>query len=981
MRKFFFIIFSLLTSYLGAQTKINGYADYPTENWVMRKFQNDPLNVRYYTFKNGLTLITSTNKKSPRINTMVAVKTGSKNDPATNTGLAHYLEHMLFKGTDKYGSYDWSQEKPLLDQIDALYEQYNSTKDENLRKSIYRKIDSTSQLAAKFAIANEFDKMCQAMGADGTNAFTSNDMTVYVNDVPSNMMDKWLSLEAERYRNPILRLFHTELEAVYEEKNISLDRDGDKVWDALNAELFKKHNYGLQTTIGTIEHLKNPSLKAIREYYKKYYVPNNMAIIMAGDFDPDAAAKMVAEKFAYMQKSEVPVYTYEDELPRNVERAIDIVGPDAENVTIGFRLPGAKSKEARIAKLVDLLLNNSSAGFIDLNLVKQQKVLSANSGVDIMKDYTTFMLMGKPKAGQKLEEVRDLLLGELSRIGKGEFDEKMLKAILLNEEIRQLEAYKDNGSRTGFLMTTYVNGIDYRVAASELALMAEIKKEEIMAVANEYLANDRVVIFKRKGEAAKATKIDKPEIHSVELNRDKQSEFVKNWLAQESEPMKPVFFETSNVSKSKIGAANLYYVKNNDNKLFDLTIRFNQGGYNDKRLGLLFSYLKYLGTKKYSAEAFSKEMYAIGCSFNAFAGEENSYVMVKGPNENFGKAIAMVTDLLNNAVPNETALKNVVSDVLKGRENNMSNARAIQRQLSQYILFGTNNPSKWNIKNNDLKKITTVELSKLLKSVMQESYDIAYFGPMEMAGNAKDQLTIIDILEQNKLAPKSFKGKINPAVVFKERTMTEKEVYFAHYEQVQANINWYTNAGEYNDQMRPMIVAFNQYFGGDMSSVVFQNIREAKALAYSTYALFNMPKKPSKPNTMMAFVGTQADKFHDAIGSMNELLQTLPMNEEVFELAKQSLTNRIETERIMPEGYISSLWGMEEFGSKEDLGKLMYAEIPNINMEKIRKFHEEKVAKQVYHLGVVASRNKITKDDLAKYGKVTEVSLEELFGY
>jgi predicted Zn-dependent peptidase len=391
--------------------------------------------------------------------------------------------------------------------------------------------------------------------------------------------------------------------------------------------------------------------------------------------------------------------------------------------------------------------------------------------------------------------------------------------------------------------------------------------------------------------------------------------------------------------------------------------------------------LKYLGTKKYSGEEFSKEMYAIGCSFSAFASEENSYVNVKGPNENFAKALEMVTDLLNNAVPNETALKNVISDVLKGRENSMSNARAIQRQLSQYILFGTNNPGKWIIKNNDLKKITTVELSKLLKSVMQESYDLAYFGPMGMAGNSKDQLTLTDILEQNKLAPKSFQGKINSAVVFKERTMIEKEVYFAHYEQVQANINWYTNAGEYTDQMRPMIVAFNQYFGGDMSSVVFQNIREAKALAYSTYALFNMPKKPNKPNTMMAFVGTQADKFHDAIGSMNELLQILPVNKEVFELAKQSIINRIETERIMSEGYISSLWSMEDFGSKEDLGKLMYAEIPNINMESIRKFHEEKVSKQVYHLGVVASRSKIKNDDLAKYGKVTEVSLEELFGY
>ncbi len=968
-------------SFLGAQTKINGYADYPSEKWIMRKYQNDPLNVRYYTFKNGLTLITSVNKKAPRINTMVAVKTGSKNDPSTNTGLAHYLEHMLFKGTDKYGSYDWSKEKPLLDQIDALYEQYNSTKDEASRKLIYKKIDSTSQLAAKFAIANEFDKMCQAMGAEGTNAFTSNDMTVYVNDVPSNMMEKWLTLESERYRNPILRLFHTELEAVYEEKNISLDRDGDKVWEALFGELFKKHNYGLQTTIGTIEHLKNPSLKAIREYYHKYYVPNNMAIIMAGDFNPDDAAKLVAEKFEYMQKSEVPEYVYAEETPRNVERAIDIVGPDAENVTIGYRLPGAKSKEARIIKLIDLLLNNSSAGFIDLNLVKQQKVLSANSGTDVMKDYSMFILTGKPKAGQKLEEVRDLLLGELSRIRKGEFDEKMLKAILLNEEIRQLEAYKDNGSRTGFLMTTFVNGVDYRVAASELALMAEVKKEEIMEVANEYLNNDRVVIFKRKGEAVKATKIDKPEIHPVELNRDKQSEFVKNWLSQNTETLKPTFFEKSNVTMSQSGAVPVYYVKNDENKLFNLTWRFKQGSYHDKRLGLLFSYLKYLGTKKMSSEAFSKEMYALGCGFNAFSGDEQSYMMLTGPNENFEAALKLVVDLLNNAQSNEAALNNIVSDILKSRENSMSNARAIQRQLSQYVLFGSHNPSKWIIKNSDLKKITASELLKLLKEVLNSTYDLGYFGPMALVSTDKAAVTLLSVLKNNGCAPKGLKEVKKQVAVFTEKKMLNNEVYFAHYEQVQASINWWTNAGDFEESMRPTITAFNQYFGGDMSSVVFQNIREAKALAYSTYATFNTPKKQSKPNVMMAFVGTQADKFHDAIASMNELLQKLPMNEDVFELAKQSIVNRIETERMMPENYIGALWSMEESGDKEDRSKGIYREIANINMEKIRKFHEEKVSKQIYHLGVVGSRDKIKKSDLERYGKVTEVSLEELFGY
>lgn len=981
MRKYILIIFSLLTSFVGAQTKINGYADYPSEKWVMRKFQNDPLNVRYYTLKNGLTLITSVNKKAPRINTMIAVKTGSKNDPSTNTGLAHYLEHMLFKGTDQYGSYDWKQEKPLLDQIDALYEQYNSTKDEAKRKIIYKKIDSTSQLAAKFAIANEFDKMCQAMGADGTNAFTSNDMTVYVNDVPTNMIDKWLTIEAERYRNPILRLFHTELEAVYEEKNISLDRDGDKVWEAMFGELFKKHNYGLQTTIGTIEHLKNPSLKAIREYYHKYYVPNNMAIIMAGDFNPDEAAKLVAEKFEYMKKAEVPEYTYDEEIPRNVERAIEIVGPDAENVTIGFRLPGAKSKEARIIKLIDLLLNNSSAGFIDLNLVKQQKVLSANSGTDVMKDYSMFILTGKPKAGQKLEEVRDLLLGELSRIRKGEFDEKMLKAILLNEEIRQLEAYKDNGSRTSFMMTTFVNGIDYRVAASELALMAEVKKEEIMAVANDYLNNDRVVVFKRKGEAPKANKIEKPEIHSVELNRDKQSDFVKNWLAKTTEPLKPTFFETSNVTLAKSGSVPVFYVKNEDNKLFNLTWRFKQGGYHDKRLSLLFSYLKYLGTKRMSSEQFSKEMYALGCSFNAYSSDEQSYMVLAGPNENFEIALKLVTDLLNYTESNDVALKNIVSDILKSRENAMSNARSIQRQLSQYVLFGSNNPSKWILKNEELKRMNSSELLKLLKEVLSGPYDIGYYGPRNLSGSDKTSVSVLDILKSNGYAPKSLKEMKKKPVVFTEKTLSQKEVYFAHYEQVQASINWWSNTGEFKESMRPTITAFNQYFGGDMSSVVFQNIREAKALAYSTYAVYNSPKKLGKPGIMTAFVGTQADKFHDAIASMNELLLKLPVNEDVFDLAKQSIVNRIETERMMPENYIGALWSMEDFGEKEDRSKAIYREIANINMETIRKFHEEKVGSQIYHLAVVASRDKIKKSDLEKYGKVTEVTLEELFGY
>ena len=279
-----------------------------TKNGYTYKYvTNDPTHARFYTLKNGLTVILSPTNKEPRIQGYVAIKAGSKTDPKTNTGLAHYLEHMLFKGTDKYGTLDWKKEKAELKKIDALYEQYHDTTNDTQRKAIYKKIDSISGVASKYAIANEYDKMMTEMGGQDTNAFTSFEKTVYTDDIPSSSLDKYIAVQAERFRNPVLRIFHTELEAVYEEKNRSLDNDSDLIYEVLFRNLFKKHNYGLQTTIGTIEHLKNPSLIGIRNYFNTYYVPNNMAIILSGDFNPDETIAKIDKAFAYMKPKPVPI--------------------------------------------------------------------------------------------------------------------------------------------------------------------------------------------------------------------------------------------------------------------------------------------------------------------------------------------------------------------------------------------------------------------------------------------------------------------------------------------------------------------------------------------------------------------------------------------------------------------------------------------------------------------------------------------------
>jgi predicted Zn-dependent peptidase len=434
--KFFIIgLLFFVAQNVAAQTP-NAWKQVTAAGYTYKYVSGDPTNSRFYTLKNGLTVILSPTKKQPRIQTYIAVKAGSKTDPADHTGLAHYLEHMLFKGTDKFASLNWAKEKPLLDKVDALYEQYNNTKDEAKRKEIYKEIDKASGEAAKYAIANEYDKMMAAMGGQNSNAFTSFEQTVYTEDIPANAIDKFLKVQAERFRNPIMRIFHTELEAVYEEKNRTLDDDGRKVSEAMFKTLFPNNNYGKQTTIGTVEHLKNPSLVAIRRYYYDYYVPNNMGVIFSGDFNPDVVIKKIDLAFKYLKPKTLPPYKFEPEHPITKPIQTDVYGPNAESVTMAFRFPGASSRDARLLDLMGSMLTNGKAGLFDLDLIKKQKLLSASASSYTLKDYGVLMLRGNPVKGQSLEQVRDLMLSEIAKLRAGDFSDDLILSIVNNEKKR-----------------------------------------------------------------------------------------------------------------------------------------------------------------------------------------------------------------------------------------------------------------------------------------------------------------------------------------------------------------------------------------------------------------------------------------------------------------------------------------------------------------------------------------------------------------
>ncbi len=961
-----------------AQTKtfVNETKQSPDGKYTYTIVSNDPLKARTYVLKNGLTVILAENHKEPRIQTYIATKAGSKNDPADNTGLAHYLEHMLFKGTDKYGTKDWAKEKVQLDIIDGLYEQYNKTTDEAKRKQIYKAIDSVSGVASKFAIANEYDKLMQGIGAQGTNAFTSLEQTVYVNDIPQNNIEKWLQIEGERFRNPILRLFHTELEAVYEEKNISLDNDGRKVFEAMMTALFKNHTYGTQTTIGTVEHLKNPSLIKIRNYYNTYYVPNNMAIVLAGDFDSDKTIALIDKYFAYMQPKEVPAFSFKPEVGRNAPEEISIFGPDAENIMIGYRLPGAGTKEARMLMLVDMLLSNSKSGLIDLNLVKKQAVLSAGSSYWTNKDYSIAFLQGKPKKDQSLEELKNLLLAQVEKVKNGEFNEAEVKAIIDNLKVYKIKERESNDGRASALLDAFVTGRNWADASADLSELDKITKAELVAFANTYYTNDFVVIYKRSGEDKSTVKIEKPQITPVDVNRDEVSPFVKNMTESPSPKISPIFVDfKKDINFGNLGWAQVLQVQNTDNELFQLYYVLDMGKFHDLKLPMAINLLPYLGTDKYTAEEISKAFFNLACDFNVNAGNEQVYVSLSGLSKNFEAAVSLFEHLLKNAKPDQAALQSLVERTLKGREDaKKSKGTIFNAALQNYAMFGANNPYKHMLKTDELKALKAEELVKYLHDLTAYQHKIMYYGPLTLDGLNKS------LSKLHKLA-KTAKTYPTP-VSFTRNNTNENQVYFVDYKMVQAEIMWMRRSVDGYDAKRDSeIKLFNEYFGGGMSSIVFQTIRESKALAYSTYSRYTIPTKPQDPYYIIAYIGTQADKFNEAVPAMNELLTNLPKSENGFESAKASMMNSIETQRIND---MDKIWYYEtsrKVGVTEDLRKNLYDQLPSMSFDAVQNFHQTYYKNQAFSFCIMGSKEKLDMKDLEKYGKVKVLSLEDIFGY
>ena len=922
---------------------------------------------------NGLTVYLSPNAEEPRFYAEIITRAGSKHDPSTNTGLAHYLEHLLFKGTRSFGTENFAEEEPLLRKISELYEQRAAEKNEIKRDEIYRQINTLSTEASKLAIPNEMDRVYSDMGAKGLNAHTWHEETVYKIDLPANRLEHWAKIESERFAQPVFRLFHTELETVYEEKNRAIDNKHRLIYRAVNDLLFKVHPYGQQSTLGTVEHLKNPSIYAIEEFYSKHYVPQNMAICLSGDLDPEPTFAIIEKYFGKWSGPEKlrPEPSW-NEKPLEGREFVEVEYLGEEHVVLAFRTAPKHHEDYPALRLVDMILDNSVAGLINLNLVEQQKVRAAGCYPQNLNDFGTHYLYGTPKDGQSLETVEQLLLQQIERVKKGDFEDWTLQAVINDFKKRQKENYEKNDQRVELLRDTFLAFVDWNVTLNEISEMERVTKADIIRVANKYYGKDYVAGFRIDAQHDLPS-IEKPAIDPLSIDPDKGSSFMEEVDQLPYEPLQPKFLvPEKDFSVREISPGiRLIHTFNPLNDLFNLEVRMDLGFDHKPMLSTAKRMLDRAGARKMSSEDLKIEWYKLGTDFGFGVQEHFCNFFINGLDENFLSSLQLAESHLLFPNSSEETWNETKDIILSERDDEQKDPNALTHALSHFHRYGENSRYLKRSSDTDLNNSTTSALSELLKQAVESPRSILYFGPQSP-----------DVVEQwirNSflgVSPKHKAAKVGPDRSLKTQ---KDQVYFLHKEMAQAQVRFEFSSGLLDESLTPSIQIFNEYFGGGMAGLVFQELREARALAYSAWARFFTPSRPNEENVMVGSIGCQADKTIDAMYAFIGLLKEMPVSNTRWSSAHASLLSAYRTNPITSRAIPKFVYDVDSLGLEIDPRKSRFKNLSKAKIDGFEKFYKDKIKAKSILFSVVGDSSRIDMEALKKFGPFTQVSAKELF--
>lgn len=935
----------------------------------------EALKLKTYQLKNGLTIYLNEDHSSSSVMGMIAVKGGSKRDPKDATGIAHYFEHIMFKGSEKLGTINYSEEKVYLDSIATQYELLGKTEEKEARKAIQLKINELSLEAAKYAIPNEFDRVISQMGGTSLNAFTSYEFIAYLNAFPATQMEKWLDVYSDRFENPVFRLFQSELETVYEEKNMSADEMMTPFFEGVMKEMFKGTPYGEQTVLGSAEHLKNPSLAKMREYYEKYYVPNNMALILTGDFDSENVMPMIEKKFGHLKSkplaepSEIKLTPFEGR--HFVKKRLMPVKVGV----LGFHtVPEGHPDQLALEVCSRVLSNYSSTGLLD-ELSNDNKLLEAGiEGMTFSEVGGQIIYMVPKLIGQSLNKTEELVMGQLTKLKEGNFDDSLLKGVKL-EMIKENEENIENSKwRTYSLMETFIYDRQWADVLNYSERINAITKEEVIAIAKKYFGDDYLAFYSKMG-FPKKDKVDKPPFKPVvPKNTEEKSDYFKQLSAMKVASVDPRFIEKNEDYKEGDLAdnAHYFYVKNPINQVFSLNLKFKMGTVEDYRTDLASDVLRYCGTKDLPYADLAKEMQKLGAEFYCYAGSNTMTVRISGLEKNLKPTLKLMNDLLTDPQLAEKEKVKMVRSLKFQKKWDQKDVSVKSDALLDYALYKDQSEFLLSPNAKQLKKMELSALLEPLQNVLKRGVEMHYVGAIgeqQFADVAKAELTFVNDLEKHdqwhEKAKEQYAGNT---------------IYFVHDKkavQTQIRIVVQGDENELEDQFKCKV--FNEYFSGDMSSLVFQEIREFRSLAYMAYGYYRLPFDREYPGYFMGHMTTQADKTIEALETYTGLIQDMPAKPERMDIIKtslkQSINNKRPTFRYLSAGV--PMWKYQ--GYDEDPNKVWYPKYESISFDQVQAFYNEYMKNKPMIITLVGDKSRINMDELKKFGKIIELKKSDIF--
>jgi zinc protease len=926
--------------------------------------QDNALKVTTFKLDNGLTVILNEDHTRTQIFGAVAVKAGSKYDPKDATGMAHYLEHMCFKGTEEMGTTDYAREKPLLDSIMILYDQLGQTKDENERAAIQAHINEVSVRAAQYAIPNEMDKLLKSIGSTDVNAFTSFEEVVYHNTFPAHQVDKWLDIYAQRFIKPVFRLFQPELEIVYEEKNRGSDNFQNVIFEKYLASFFRNHPYGTQTTIGLTEHLKNPSLRKMQEYYNTYFVANNMALVMSGDFETDKIILIIKEKFGRWRSAPVPAFPKYDEAPFKGREEVDINISPIKIGILGFRtVPNLHQDEEPIEIVNYMLSNQAQTGYID-QLSLDNKIQFAGVFATPLNDHGATNIFFAPKiVGQSLQNAEQLIMTEIAKVRDGKFEDAQLQTAKNNLRAEFYKKLESSDSRALYMVQCFISGQDWNEFMKYPDKINAITREQVIAIAKKYFGSNYLAFYSRTGFPPK-DKLKKPGFKPVAGKDTLKSEYARKFESLPDAHGTPVFVDFKNDFSTAAlkNGGKLFVAGNPVNQLFEARWVFDVNMLDLHKLDAAVQYMMLIGADTLSNKSFKREMSALGCNYSFSLSKNKMYITLSGLEENAAPATQLLQLLMTKPVADPAKIKLLVSNFKASRKLEFADAESAAGVLNNYLLYGENSDDKLQTSLRDLKKTRPDELIQIMKQAMTYRLSIHYSGKNDLQ-TVKEMVTKYDFI------PEISKKPVHAPIFMTKYPQPTINVLYRR-DARQTHLYYYGKGPDFQKERVPYAMAFNSYFGNDMSGILFQEIRELRSLAYSTYFYYRSMSEPGETDMVAGYIGCQGDKTKDALNELNVLVRNMPEKTERMASVKNSLVDQVYVSRPFFRYVTLTVENWQEMGFAEDPNKAYAERFGSLKFDDIDKFYKQYIQSMPLSMAIVGSKENVPVAELKKMGKV-----------